>query len=233
MVDEIVKSQAFKLKGRLYTFTVIHLLSSDKELFHTQVLRAVKSAPRLFNKTPVIIDSTTIADENIDFAWVIKCLQDNGMRPIAMQGILPEHIIAAEKEGLPLLNSSANQDKVLGLEEKEQKELFISNFQNVLITNPVRSGQQVSSPKGDLIITSTVSHGAELLASGNIHIYGALRGRALAGINGDVDARIFCQALDAELIAIAGIYCVSEAMQVVDKPCQIYLKDKRIKIEPL
>ena len=83
------------------------------------------------------------------------------------------------------------------------------------------------------MITAAVSHGAELLAEGNIHVYGALRGRALAGISGNKSARIFCQSLDAEMLAIAGFYQLREATEPCHVPCQIFLQDDQIKIEPL
>ena len=83
------------------------------------------------------------------------------------------------------------------------------------------------------MITASVSHGAELLADGNIHVYGALRGRALAGIAGNKQARIFCQSLDAELVSIAGVYRLSDVIEPMNVPCQIFIQDDRIQIEPL
>ena len=102
-----------------------------------------------------------------------------------------------------------------------------------LLTTPVRSGQQVVSKGADLIVTASVSPGAELLADGNIHVYGTLRGRALAGIAGDKQARIFCQSLDAELVSIAGFYRLRDAIEPIAAPCQIFIQDDRIQIEPL
>ena len=76
-----------------------------------------------------------------------------------------------------------------------------------------RGGQQIYAQGGDLVVVSSVSPGAELLADGNIHVYGPMRGRALAGIKGDTKARIFCQQLTAELVSIAGQYKVSEDLR--------------------
>ncbi|MDP1340547.1 septum site-determining protein MinC, partial [Klebsiella variicola] len=76
----------------------------------------------------------------------------------------------------------------------------------VLITSPVRTGQQVYAEDGDLIVTGAVSQGAELIADGNIHIYAPMRGRALAGAKGDTSARIFIHSMQAELVSVAGIY---------------------------
>lgn len=82
-----------------------------------------------------------------------------------------------------------------------------------LVTSPVRGGVQIYAAGGDLIVLAPVSPGAELLADGNIHVYGPMRGRALAGVKGDTSARIFCQQLGAELVSIAGNYKVAEDLR--------------------
>jgi septum site-determining protein MinC len=104
----------------------------------------------------------------------------------------------------------------------------------MLITQPVRSGQRVYA-HGDLIIMATVSPGAEILAEGNIHVYGSLRGRALAGVQGNPNARIFCSDLQAELISIAGNYKVSEDLKddSRNKPVQVYLQDHTLIIKDI
>ena len=101
------------------------------------------------------------------------------------------------------------------------------------MTQPIRSGMQVYAKETDLIITNSVSIGAEIMADGNIHVYGALRGRALAGMKGDKNARIFCQSLEAELVSIAGFYCLRDALSVPAGACQIYLKNDHIQVEAL
>lgn len=82
----------------------------------------------------------------------------------------------------------------------------------VVVTRPVRAGQQIAAPDGDLIVLASVNAGSELYAAGNIHVYGALRGRALAGVNGDTSARIFTLSGNPELLAIAGEYLVNEEL---------------------
>ena len=82
----------------------------------------------------------------------------------------------------------------------------------LVITQPVRAGQQISAPNGDLIVLASVNAGSELFAAGNIHVYGALRGRALAGVKGDTKARIFTLQGNPELLAIAGEYVVNEEL---------------------
>jgi septum site-determining protein MinC len=106
----------------------------------------------------------------------------------------------------------------------------------LVIDRPLRSGQRIYA-KGDLIVLGLVSNGAEVIAEGNIHIYAPLRGRALAGVHGNHDARIFCTCLEAELISIAGIYRTTEVplpAEVAGKPVQIRLdEEEKLLIEPL
>jgi septum site-determining protein MinC len=110
-----------------------------------------------------------------------------------------------------------------------------SSATSLLVTEPVRSGQQIFAERGDLVVLTSVSPGAELIARGNIHVYGALRGRALAGVHGDSAARIFCEALDAELIAIAGLYKPSEAIDpsLRRRRVQAFLDDGTLCVEAL
>lgn len=105
----------------------------------------------------------------------------------------------------------------------------------MMITEPVRSGRQIYAQGGDLVVVGPVSAGAELLADGSIHVYGALRGRALAGVSGDEGARIFCQALEAELVSIAGLYRIAEDIdrQILRRQVQIYLDGGRLQIVPV
>lgn len=101
-----------------------------------------------------------------------------------------------------------------------------------LVSSPVRSGQRVIAPQGDLIVTTTVSSGAEIMAAGNIHVYGTLRGRALAGIEGDKNARIFCQHLEADLVSIAGIYQINDDFpdELRNTPVQVQIQNSEMHI---
>jgi septum formation inhibitor MinC len=105
----------------------------------------------------------------------------------------------------------------------------------LLITQPVRSGQVVRAEKNDLIVMAPVNPGAQLVADGNIHVYGPLRGQAIAGAMGCAQARIFCQKLDAELVAINGIYLIHEDIPpgFLGGPAQVYLEDDRCLIDRL
>ncbi len=106
----------------------------------------------------------------------------------------------------------------------------------LVIDKPLRSGQRVYARGGDLVVLGVVSHGAEVIADGNIHVYGPLRGRAIAGANGDAHARIFATAMEPELISIAGTYRMTDkplAPNVLGKPAQARLDGDRLLIEPL
>ena len=104
----------------------------------------------------------------------------------------------------------------------------------LIIDKPIRAGSQVYAKNADLIVTGSVNPGAEILADGNIHVYGALRGRALAGIQGDLNARIFAKEIEAELVSIAGFYTMDKTLAQPSAPKamhHIFLKDKQICIE--
>jgi septum site-determining protein MinC len=103
-----------------------------------------------------------------------------------------------------------------------------------LVTEPVRSGRQIYARGGDLVVVAPVSAGAELIADGHIHVYGALRGRAMAGATGDQSARIFAQRFEAELVSIAGRYLVSDAIapEHLNGPAQVALIDDRLAVLP-
>lgn len=219
-------TEAFKLKGRLYTFTVIQLLQPDMTLFEKQLDEVLMRAPKLLEGAPVVLDLTLLQTDTLEFTEILRLLHTKNLFLVGVQGNHAPLAALAHSQGMPVLHASATQDRPVeelqatpGLENKTQ-----------LHTLPVRSGQQIVNREGDLIITGSVGHGAELLASGNIHVYGTLRGRALAGIAGDKQARIFCHALEAELVAIAGFYLVSDAIEPSSKRCQIYLSDDYIHI---
>lgn len=237
MGENITNTQAFKLKGRLYTLTVLQVLNPDKNIFKEQLIDTIIKAPKLFDKSPIIIDLSSVNQFEFDLGELIQLAKEHGMIPVGIQHGSPMHETIAQCNGLAVLNASTAHDKPI-LESidapaKVIETTIIESVKTKLLTSQVRSGQRVVSKGGDLIVTSSVSHGAELMADGNIHVYGALRGRALAGMSGDMDARIFCQSLDAELVSIAGFYRLSDAIEPYNGPCQIYLANEHIMIEPL
>lgn len=231
MGENTERAQAFKLKGRLYTLTVLQVMTTDKDVFSEQCAQIVARAPKWFDRTPVVFDLSTVGQEDFDVQALLQVAREHGMVPVAVQGASPLIETAMHANRLAILKASDTQDRPVF--EQQADAVSAGSVQSKLITTPVRSGQQVVAKGGDLIVTSSVSHGAELLADGSIHVYGALRGRALAGLSGDLEARIFCQSLEAELVSIAGYYRLSDAIEPMNRPCQIFLKNEHIVIESL
>ena len=221
----------FELKGSLFTLTVLHLFQMDRAAIERHLVEKVKQAPSFFNNTPVVIDLEGMADspDGLDFNGLYELLRAHGMVPVGMRNGTPIQQAAARLAGLPALPES----RANGGAKKPDKTEPASHSR--IVNHPVRSGQQIYAPDGDLIVLGAVSTGAEVIADGNIHIYGALRGRALAGVRGAAETRIFCQSLEAELISIAGRYLISEQLDSADhgKAAQIHLMEDRLVIEHL
>ena len=236
MTDNPLQTKAFKLKGRLCTLTVLCLMDTDMPRLSLQLADAVAQAPRLLANTPLVLDLSACHTDTLDLLQICQCVRAHGLFPIALQSVDKSVITQAAALNLPVLHASSTQDKALSLSSDApltQGLDGVEGSKTKCIHTPVRSGQQVVSKGGDLVITASVSAGAELLSEGNIHVYGVLRGKALAGISGDRSARIFCQSLEAELVSIAGVYQMPEVMVSPQGPCQVYILDNRIKIEPL
>jgi septum site-determining protein MinC len=169
--------------------------------------------------------------ENIQFVEIKKILRENGLVPIGVRGGSEAQHIAARTVELPVVASG----KAVTSQETPAEKVKVAHAAK-LITAPIRSGMQIYAKESDLIILAPVSPGAELLADGNIHVYGPLRGRALAGVQGNIQARIFCRQLDAELVSIAGYYLVKEDMQNYsqqDGTMQIFLENEQIQVESI
>lgn len=222
----------FELKGSLFTLTVLHLFQLDRQAIESHLAEKVKQAPGFFNNTPVVIDleGLTRPREGVDFNGLYELLRSHGMAPVGIRNGSPELQALARQARLPVLPESRPVSA-----PKKSERIETVPARNKIIHHPVRSGQQVYAPDGDVIVLGTVSAGAEVIADGNIHVYGALRGRALAGVKGDIDSWIFCQSLEAELISVAGRYRISEQIDSGDrgKAVQIHLADDRLLIEQL
>ncbi len=229
---------AIEFKGNLLTLMVLHLLECNNEKIAKQLAEKISQAPGFFQHAPVVIDLFAVQDneeenEEIDLPELVKSLRDYGLIPVAVRGCNPQQHEIALSLDLGILANTKSVRPRRYLESETVAEPAPSTSK--IVTLPIRSGQQVIALEGDLIALSTVSHGAEILAQRHIHIYGALRGRALAGVNGDEKARIFCLQLNAELLSIAGQYLVNEDFpeNVRGKAVQIYLEEDSLKIQAL
>lgn len=207
---------AFQLKGSMLAITVLELARNDLESLDRQLAAKVALAPNFFSNTPLVLalDKLPAGEGAIDLPGLMRICRHHGLRTLAIRANRIEDIAAAIAIDLPVLPPSNARERPLEVEEKKPEKPPEPMIQPTrVITTPIRGGQQIYAQGCDLVVISSVSSGAELLADGNIHVYGPMRGRALAGIKGDRKARIFCQQLGAELLSIAGQYKVSEDLR--------------------
>lgn len=237
----------FKLKGSLFTLTIMQILRNDMAEFTKQLAELIKKSANFLQHAPIVIDLSELGDDidTFDLSAVGAELRTQGLIPVGVRGVSDRFKDKVIASGMALLaNHGGHMDdgkfhnqNTKGSTGKSAKTTTtttnVKSSKSKLITQSVRSGQQVYAEGGDLIILGSVSPGAEILADGHIHVYGYLRGRVLAGVMGDISARIFCKSLEAELISVAGRYLVSENIQQFKKsqhPMQIYLENDQLKI---
>ncbi len=229
---------AFELKGRMLTLTILRLLDADLERFLTDLEARIGEAPAFFDGMPVILDLAGVADAGVDDVWLSELahhLWQHGLAPVAVAAGDSRIESLAQGAGLGVMRQPGGGGAARDVDTTPASASEPTKAAARVVTQPVRSGQQVYARGGDLVVLAPVSPGAEVLADGNVHVYGNLRGRALAGVQGDADARIFCQQLNAELIAIAGCYQVSEHFDESDRggSVQVRLDGETLSIEPL
>ncbi len=229
---------SFVFKGGLHAFTSLQLLTHDLPQFEVELLKKIEQAPAFFQYAPVILDCTKL-EGDCDLAAILTIVKNAKLYPIGLKTASLAQRDAARDLSLPVLPYDAHSAVEVGATSPASatpaKEQEGPGAPTRIITQPVRSGQQIYARKADLIVLAPVSHGAELLADGNIHIYAPLRGRALAGVLGDKNTYIFCQSLEAELISVAGHYRLSEDLK--DRgwktSVKIYLEEDHLQIAPL
>ena len=228
--------QVLEIKGGLVPITILNPISGDLNRIAYELSHKIDQAPAFFRNLPVIIDLKELS-ETVNILDLVKIIRSKGMIPVGAKGGNKIQQKSALAAGLGIFPKGKalepGQDRKEAIPERPIKTPNTTK-RTKIISHPVRSGQQVYSP-GDIIILSAVSAGAEIMAEGCIHVYGALRGRALAGGENDKTARIFCQSLEAELVSIAGNYKVFEdsITLIKNKPVQIYLENNIFQIRPL
>lgn len=237
----------FQIRGRFFTAVALHLSGRPDQGFFAALDARLRQTPTFFENAPLVIDLEGARDLDAaqDLARLAEELRARRLSVFGVQNGNAEQEAAAASVGLIALpgGRSVALDRVTRADSQSARrgsrpaepEPRPEPQGSRLVTQPVRSGQTVFAEHGDLVIVGSVGSGAEVIATGNIHVYGRLRGRALAGVNGDTSARIFCHALDAELLAIAGLYRTSENLGP-DTPrqyVQAYLDGDRLHVESL
>lgn len=251
--DAMQTSQCFQLKGSTVPLTALELHFFEPAAFEETLRDKIRQAPGFFRDIPLVVSLEKYEGPTteLDFFQLIGICRRHNIHVVAVRGGDEDQRRLARNAALALLPATAQREAPAPRTEAEPEpethpepvqtpDVALSSSNTApaaarIVTQPVRSGQQVYAPEGDLIILAPVQAGAEVLAAGNIHVYGPLRGRALAGVHGMADARVFCQSLEAELVSIAGHYKISEDLQEQGwkKAVQLQLKDDLLVATPL
>ncbi|MBI1207624.1 MAG: septum site-determining protein MinC [Azospirillum sp.] len=239
---------SFQLRGSAFTMMVLKINEARAGALVTELQDKVRQAPNFFRNAPIVVDLDGLSDDmrRIDLSGLVARLRSLQLIVVGVQGGSRNQQTAAIAAGLPVVPSGrpARLEPVAptvtgvaaeALSAGTVAEPTTARQPTMIVNEPVRSGRQIYAQNCDLIVTAMVSAGAELLADGNIHVYGALRGRALAGLGGDKGARIFCLSMEAEMLSVAGLYLVSEDIDpaVHRKPAQVHLKDGYLRLDAI
>lgn len=249
---------AFEIKGGNFTALVMHLASHDLESIQALIHNQLGTHPGFFNHDPLVIDFAELPqDAIVDLASVRDALLQYSLSLVGIVNASDKQIAAAAESGLGLFQAQSRdirprksepepeqpsapaiQERAVAESSPEPEVLVVSEPRapTRIQTAPVRAGQQVYAKGGDLVVLGAVSAGAEVIADGNIHVYGPLRGRALAGAKGDTSSRIFIRIMEAEIVSVAGTYKVIDADMVrhwQGKSLQVFLNGEQLEIEPL
>src|SRR5215207_2503066 len=181
---------------------------------------------------PIVVDLAAVDLSSSAIAHLVGSLNERSIRVLGIEGVDEERLAA----NMPPLLTGGRACVITRNEPAQKPEPEAKPKSNsLLLDSPVRSGQSVVFTEGDVTVLGSVGSGAEIVAGGSIHIYGALRGRAMAGVNGNSAARIFCQRIEAELLAIDGYYQTAEDIgpTLRNRPAQAWLEGDIMKIAPL
>ncbi len=232
---------AVRFKGTVLSCVVLEISSYASDEFAASLNEQIAQAPGFFTAAPCLLSLERFHGELPGFPIldVLEQCAAASIRVIGLRTGSPEVGQLAQIAGLPCLETSEPRQQrrpaAPGPTADPAESLAPKVTGTKVIRQPVRSGQQVCAPDGDLIVLAPVSTGAEVLAAGNLHLYAPLRGRALAGIHGDTGARIFCHSLEAELVAIAGCYQIVEQTAEAGWKQSVLIEmfDDRLVVNPL
>lgn len=232
---------AFEIKSARTDALAVYLHNADAAALDAALAKCAAQYREL--NLPLILDMQDFRPSEADLPAVLAVFRRHRLPVAALRHSDEAWAATAAGNGLPF--TVPGKDRPVPLEtadagtvaeitgEIASETAKQAGHPTVLVAEPVRTGQQVYAENADLIVTGTVSEGAELIADGNIHIYASMRGRALAGAKGRRDARIFIHSMQAELVSIAGIYRNFEQQlpeHLYRKPVQIHLQDDRLVI---
>ena len=235
----------FEFKSATLPLIAVILKTADLGVLAEALDVQLADSPDFFDQEPVVIDLSLLQEDeaagDIDFAALRALLARHQTQPIAVRGGNNAQNAAARAAGLSLAampvapspRPPAPPAEAAAETPRIVREVPVAANGTLVIDKPLRSGQQVYARGGDVVVTALVSFGAEVIADGNVHVYAPLRGKAIAGARGNTEARIFTTCMEAQLVAIAGIYRTAEVALPTDiagKPAQISLDGKKIVI---
>ena len=196
----------------------------------------VARAPTFFDGRPVLVDLGALPSTTPDVAAFLRLLEERGIRIIGTEGAHPSWQ-GVEAWGRPF-PAATKPGRPVTIPDEAPKAVMPTgsgDVNSLVIDQPIRSGQCIVFEKGDVTVLGSIGSGAEVMAGGSIHIYGALRGRAVAGLAGNSKARIFCRKMEAELIAIDGVYLTADDMPagLIGRAVQAWLEGEQMKMTAL
>lgn len=251
---------AFTFKGGMLPMTIMELNSADPEQIRQQLQGKLVQSPAFFQHTPVVLSVEKLDAPNLALERICAVCREHKLLPVAVRGGTDPVRQSAWALGLgwfaPVESDRARRLASVAVDTAETVTTDAPGGESQAADQPqhstqarddqqstttrlyrgtVRSGQQVSAAHGDLIVIGAVNAGAEVLAGGSIHIYGPLRGRALAGIHGNLSAGIYCRELKAELLSVAGNYKRLEDvdLRLLGEPAQVHYSSEQLEIKPL
>jgi septum site-determining protein MinC len=220
--------QLVRLRGRSYLAFVFCPIVPIVEWLG-EIDSTLSRSPGFFSGKPVVLDLSAVDLSRPAIAHLVVSLEKRNIRVLGIEGVEAARLTSSMP---PLLTGG----RLCAIREVEPEKPEIKPpSTSLLLDSPVRSGQSIVFPDGDVTVLGSVGSGAEIVAGGSIHIYGTLRGRAMAGVNGNSAARIYCQKIEAELLAIDGYYQTAEELDEAlrNRPAQAWLEGDTMRITPL
>ncbi|MEH2505837.1 MULTISPECIES: septum site-determining protein MinC [unclassified Bradyrhizobium] len=222
--------QLVRLRGRSYVAFVFSPVVPIVEWL-AEIDATLARSPGYFVGKPIVLDLSAVDLSSSAIAHLVGSLNERNIRVLGIEGVEEDRLAA----NMPPLLTGGRACVITRNEPTQKSEPEPKKPTSLLLENPVRSGQSIVFMEGDVTVLGSVGSGAEIVAGGSIHIYGTLRGRAMAGVNGNSAARIYCQRIEAELLAIDGYYQTAEEIDVAlrNRPAQAWLEGDTMKITPL
>jgi septum site-determining protein MinC len=223
--------QLVRLRGRSYVAFVFSPVVPIVEWL-AEIDATLARSPGYFVGKPIVLDLAAVDLSSSAIAHLVGSLNERSIRVLGIEGVDEERLAA----NMPPLLTGGRACVITRNEPAQKPEPEAKPKPNsLLLESPVRSGQSIVFMEGDVTVLGSVGSGAEIVAGGSIHIYGTLRGRAMAGVNGNSNARIYCQRIEAELLAIDGYYQTAEEIDdtLRNRPAKAWLQGDTMKITPL